>query len=516
MRSRGFGALVALLSLAFSAAKGQQATHKDIQQSDMDRGSLSSALVLRTVEGYLLDDSGRLILEETSLAADGADRVMSCLAGAGASSISPIVPFEMKDKDLARSLGLGRTYLVLFENESVSVPQLASELLGASGHIASAEPVRVGAVLDTPSHPNDPGFPAQYSLNNVGQIIDGVHGLPGADINALSAWTLSSGSGHITIAVLDAGVSYDHPDLYFKLTDAYNATGIGPIGDAHDPFNSHGTHVAGIAAASSNNGQGMTGVSWGSQIMPVKVANLLGFTSDVWLGQGLIWATDHEARVAVISIGLDSGSDFLHAAVKYATDRGVVVCASTGNTGRAGVKYPARYPETIAVGATDNTDTLAEFSTTGPEVTVVAPGYQILSTWDDIFGDPTYTYQSGTSAACPMVAGVVALMLSENPPMFTDDVIDILKYTSIDYGQTGFDEQFGHGRIDAYRAVAAAKGIHVCAADVNRNGIVETTDFSAWVTAYTNRSRLADQNFDGVISPADFSAFVTNYLLGCD
>ncbi|MCA9273413.1 MAG: S8 family serine peptidase [Phycisphaerales bacterium] len=517
MMSKPLGALIALVSLASSAASGQLSTHRDIQQIDVDSGVLDSAIVIRTEVGYGFDGSGRLVALDGELPADQADRVSQCLEEAGTQSLTPAVSFGLGDPALADSLGLDRMYLVQLDPEDhLSTSSLIVDLLAATPHIVSAEKVHVGTTLDTPNHPNDPGFPAQYSLNNVGQILGDVSGVPGADINAVHAWTLSSGSGHITIAVLDAGISYDHPDLYYKLTDAYNTTGIGSSGDANDQFNSHGTHVAGIAAASSNNGQGMTGVSWGSPIMPIKVANLLGFTSDVWLGLGLIWAADHEARVAVVSIGLDSGSDFLHAAVQYATERGVVVCASTGNTGQPGVKFPARYPETIAVGATDNTDAIAEFSTTGPEVTVTAPGFEILSTWDDFFSEPTYSYQSGTSAACPMVAGVIALMLSENPSLNTERVIDLLKYSSIDLGPSGFDQIFGHGRIDAYRAVAAAKGLHVCAADVNRNGYVENTDLSAWITAYTNGSPLADQNFDSAITPADFSAFVANYLIGCD
>ena len=339
--------------------------------------------------------------------------------------------------------------------------------------------MRVGSLTDNERHtPNDPGFPYQYSLENLGQTVGGIPGLPGADVRATRAWSLSSGSGHITIAVLDSGVSYEHPDLFSKIVETCNVTGFGAPNDANDPFNSHGTHVAGIAAANSNNNEGMTGMSWGSPLMAIKVANLLGFTSDVWLGQGLIWAADHEARVAVVSIGLDSGSDFLRSAVRYATDRGLVICASTGNTGQPGVKYPAKYPETIAVGATDSMDVLAGFSTTGPEVTVTAPGVDILSTWDDFFSSPTYV--------------------------------------SIDKGAPGFDNQYGFGRIDAYRAVAAAKGIRVCPADVNLNGRVENSDFSAWLNAFNERNPLADQNFDGAIEPSDFSAFLSNFYLGCD
>lgn len=440
------------------------------------------------------------------------------LATSGANSAFPLLLETPKDRELASRLGLDRMYLIELDDSRIDSVDFSAELNTHFGFaIQHAEPVRVGTLTRDESHsPNDPGFPYQYSLQNLGQSVGGVTGLPGADVRATRAWSLSSGSGHITIAVLDSGISYEHPDLFSKITETSNVTGIGGPNDANDPFNSHGTHVAGIAAANSNNGEGMTGMSWGSPIMAIKVANLLGFTSDVWLGQGLIWAADHEARVAVVSIGLDSGSDFLHAAVQYATDRGVVICASTGNTGQPGVKYPAKYSETIAVGATDNLDVIAEFSTTGPEVTVTAPGVDILSTWDDIFSQPTYAYQSGTSSACPLVAGVVALMLSERPELNTQGVKSLFKITSIDKGAPGFDHLYGYGRIDAYRAVGAAKGIHVCPADVNLNGRVENSDFSAWLSAFNDRNPLADQNFDGAIDPSDFSAFLSNYYLGCD
>ncbi len=504
------------LFISGGTLNAQTLTHADLGASDAQRGYLRTAAVVRLAPGVSLDNEGTL----TDFSASGVDinAFHRFLSDSETFRVSPVLAATPADPALASRLGLDRMYLV--ELEPAQIDSMGfSEILntGFGAIVQHAEPVRVGSVTDDEaSGPNDPGFPFQYSLRNVGQSIGGVQGVPGADVRATKAWGLSSGSGHITIAVLDSGVSYEHPDLYYKLVETHNVTGTGGPGDANDPYNSHGTHVAGIAAASSNNGEGMTGMSWGSPIMPIKVANFLGFTSDVWLGQGLIWAADHEARVAVVSIGLDSGSDFLHAAVQYATERGVVICASTGNTGMPGVKYPARYPETIAVGATDSLDELAQFSTTGPEVTVVAPGVDILSTWDDIFSPPTYAYKSGTSSACPLVAGVVALMLSEQPSLKTEKVVDLFTIASIDKGAPGWDSKYGYGRVDAYRAVAAAKGIRVCPADVNLNGRVEISDFSAWLSAYNTQNILADQNADDLIEPSDFSAFLSNYNRGCD
>lgn len=492
-------------------------THADPVSGDVQRGYLQTSLVVRLAPGFKLTETGLVAATQVDTHATSVGGINGVLAGSGAYAARPVTACAPADSDLASQLGLDRMYMVMLDGSGVDSALLGERLAVQFGNmILSAEPVMVGSTHDTPSGPNDPGFPYQYGLRNIGQNITGVHGTPGADVRAMKAWELSSGSGHITIAVLDSGVSYDHPDLYYKLVDTHNVIGAGGPNDANDFYNSHGTHVAGIAAASSNNAEGMTGMSWGSPIMPIKVANILGFTSDVWIGEGLIWAADHEARVAVISLGLDSGSDFLHAAVQYATQRGVVVCASTGNTGQTGVKYPAKYPETIAVAATDSHDDIADFSTRGPEVTVAAPGVDIISAWDDLFTPPTYQYKSGTSAACPLVGGIVALMLSEKPSLNTWDVIDLLKISSIDKGTAGFDPEFGYGRIDAYRAVAAAKGIRVCPADVNRNGRVENSDFSAWLSAYNTGNILADQNLDGEIQPSDFSAFLLNYNLGCE
>ncbi len=506
------------LVAACGSLNAQVLTHSDPDQQDVQRGFLQTAAVVKVSSDIAIGRSALF----TSSAGDHTDlrlrELNEFVSSVGAIGAEPLLADPPRDAELAARLGLDRMYLIEFDGVVSDSAKISAQLNARFGRaVQHAEPVRVGAVARDESHsPNDPGFPFQYSLQNLGQMVGGVPGLPGADVRATKAWELSSGSGHITIAILDSGVSYEHPDLYYKIIETRNVTGVGGPNDAHDPFNSHGTHVAGIAAASSNNGEGMTGMSWGSPIMAIKVANLLGFTSDVWLGQGLIWAADNEARVAVVSIGLDSGSDFLHAAVQYATERGVVICASTGNTGQPGVKYPARYPETIAVGATDSQDVLAEFSTTGPEVNVVAPGVDILSTWDDFFSSPTYVYQSGTSSACPLVAGVVALMLSERPELNTQGVLSLLKISSIDKGAPGFDSQYGFGRVDAYRAVAAAMGIHVCPADVNLNGRVENSDFSAWLNAFNDGNPLADQNFDGEIDPSDFSAFLSNYHLGCD
>ncbi|MEL6497319.1 MAG: S8 family serine peptidase [Planctomycetota bacterium] len=388
----------------------------------------------------------------------------------------------------------------------------ALEAAVASHGALSMRPVIAGkATTDSRDLPNDPFVFDQYAILNEGQMVGGVPGVAGADVRAAAAWQLQRGSAQVRVAVIDSGVSATHPDLVSKLDDGVNITG-GPTDDTDSPFNTHGTHIAGIVAASTNNSEGVVGVSWGSRLVPIKAANPLGFTSDVWLAEGLLWAADNDVDVAVMSFGLSGYSDVLADAVRYAHAQGVIVVASSGNTGSSGVLYPAAYPEVIAVGATDNADALASFSTTGPEIEFVAPGVSILSTTHTMFEPDTYDYSSGTSVSTPIVAGVAALMRSANPEISVGEVRRILAATARDLGDLGRDEMFGYGRVNAQRALQELLGIPWCYADVDGNGDIRPTDFTVWSAIYLLGDPRADQNRDGVVTPGDFNAFVLNYL----
>lgn len=400
-----------------------------------------------------------------------------------------------------------------------------AESLSAQNGIA-ADPVYVGAATSdedddtdppgTPPTPNDDLFADQYALLNTGQVINGVPGVAGADIRVVGAWERTLGAAQVTIAVIDAGVAVGHPDLMHKLVDGANVTG-GSVTNTDAQFNSHGTHIAGIVAAQTNNTAGVTGISWGSPIMPVKAANDLGFTSDVWLAEGIVWAANQGADVAVVSFGLESAGDVLRDAVQYAIDRGMIVCASAGNLGQPGVFYPAGFPGVIGVGATDSRDALAGFSTTGAHVDMVAPGVNICSTWHTFFEPNTYKLQSGTSVSTPMVAGVIALLRSIDPALTADRAREVLGVTSRDLGSLGWDPQYGEGRINADRAVSYLLDEPWCAADVNGDDLVLSNDLSAWIEAYNDRSLRADQNRNGSVEAADFSSFLQNFVsqAGC-
>lgn len=428
--------------------------------------------------------------------------------------------------DVVGSLpGVGTSRVVAdgveFGGATYHLVRLTSPAMAGALHEAISEhaglraaPVIVGQSTSLRSRhdgiPNDPMLENQYAILNDGQTVGGVPGLVGADVGVAQAWGLQRGSAQVRVAVIDSGVSKTHPDLASKLDDGMNVTG-GPLGDTDAPFNTHGTHIAGIIGASTNNGQGVVGISWGSRIVPVKAANPIGFTSDVWLAEGLVWAADTDVDVAVLSFGLGAPSDVLADAVRYAYERGVVIVASAGNTGTRGVLYPAAYPEAIAVGATDNTDTLASFSSFGPEVELVAPGVNIFSTRHLAFDPHTYGFESGTSMSTPIVAGIAALMRSADPDISVDEVRATLARTSRDFGQFGRDELYGFGRVNAHRALQQVTGEPWCYADVDGDGVVQPTDFSMWIAIYSSGDPRADQNQSGTVDPADFNAFVINY-----
>ncbi|MCX7568398.1 S8 family peptidase [Tumebacillus sp. DT12] len=269
-------------------------------------------------------------------------------------------------------------------------------------------------------------------------------------IGADKAWQISTGDPKVIIAVVDTGVDLDHPDLKGQLTEGWNA-----IDGSNVPQddNGHGTHVAGVIAARTNNLEGIAGIDWAGKIMPIKTMGADGSGSVVDIADGVIWAVDHGATVVNLSLGEYSDSDYLHEAIRYAYDKGAVVLAAMGNDGIPEPSYPAAYPEAIAVAANDETTESATFSNFGPHCSVSAPGVAIPSTYPD----RRYVALSGTSMATPHVAGLAALIRSVNPDLTPDQVREILEQTSDDLGPSGFDDYYGHGQINIGRALNAAR-----------------------------------------------------------
>jgi thermitase len=287
----------------------------------------------------------------------------------------------------------------------------------------------VRAVLD----PNDPYFSSQWGLTKIG---------------APQAWDVTTGSSDLIIAIIDSGIDLDHPDLSGKIILGYDyANGDWEPDDDYG----HGTHVAGIAAAWANNGLGVAGVSWSTQLMALKVLDERGLGSYANLADAVTYAADHGAEIISLSLGGDYDSPTLHDAVIYAHNAGCVIVAAAGNDGASEVLYPAKYAETLAIAATDSNDQRPWFSNYGPEVDVAAPGVSIYST----YFNSGYTYKSGTSMATPHVAGLAALIWSEYPGYSNNQVEGRMERTAVDLGAAGWDPYYGHGRIDAQSALCA-------------------------------------------------------------
>ena len=336
-------------------------------------------------------------------------------------------------------------------------------MLRRNGDIALARPDYRARLADIP---NDPFFlNYQYSLRNRGGILDVSPDIQpqmtaGADIKATAAWDVTKGSAETVIAILDTGVDMTHPDLISKFVSTGHDFANNDDDATDDVW--HGTHVAGIAAADTNNAVGIAGVAWNCRFLPVKVTDATGDGFYSWIIDGIIWAADHGADVINLSLGGNAPDPFLEDACKYAHDKGTVVVAAAGNDGIASVLYPAAYDAyVLAVAASDYNDAIADFSSFGPEVDVAAPGAWILGPapqWYVGEGFLPYLFASGTSMAAPHVSGLAALIKSAKPDLPVDDIMKIIRYSADDINKTTFpgrDDHAGYGRINMTRALAA-------------------------------------------------------------
>jgi thermitase len=329
-----------------------------------------------------------------------------------------------------------------------------------------AEPNYIAYITEAP---DDPLFDLQYALYNPGSAPPGSPQGDTADIKATSAWEETKGDEDIIIAIIDTGVDLDHPDLEDKIySSGYDF--INDDSDATDD-NGHGTHVAGIAAAETNNNEGIAGVAWNCKILPVKALNDLGEGGYSEMIEAIIWAADNGADVINLSLGGDSPADSLENALKYAYDKDIVIVAAAGNEGGA-VLYPAAYDGyCLAVAATNDTDERVDFSNSGglwesnfgPEIDVAAPGEEIVSTVPTWYFGPEfipYGIGSGTSQATPHVAGLAALIKSIKPDLTAGQIMGVIRYSADDVNYVnnlGKDNYIGYGRLNMEKALVPIK-----------------------------------------------------------
>lgn len=322
-------------------------------------------------------------------------------------------------------------------------------------------------VIPTATIPNDPLFAQQWNMT---QIQAGGPGLTG--------WDISTGNNAVVVCVLDAGCDLTHPDLQFS-TPGINLGTMAPNGS---PTGNHGTACAGIAAASHDNSEGVSGVAGDCQIMPLA----FDMWSDTEVAAGINYATNHGADVISMSFGWNPWDHtVIDPAIQNAYNAGLVMCVATHNY-NSSITYPATNPLVMACGASDEIDNRKDPSSPdgetwgsnfGPEMSVVAPGVHIPTT--DRQGSDGYNTGSGaagnyiltfggTSAATPHVAGLAALLLSEYPGLTNVQVRNIIERTAekvgtVAYAETSgyangtWNDEMGYGRINVLRALDFAE-----------------------------------------------------------
>lgn len=292
--------------------------------------------------------------------------------------------------------------------------------------------------------------------NSTGALVVNT-GKADADIDWLEAHQqLGAFTGSVVIGIIDTGVYGAHVDLAGRVLPGYDF-----VNNDADPADDdgHGTHVAGIAAAGGDNNLGVTGVAYGAnvRILPVKVCGPSGCPSSAIAG-GIRFAADNGANVINLSLGGRFGSATEQQALQYALGKDVLALCATGNDGsKTAISYPAKFPECVAVGATDWLDTKATYSNAGNEIDVSAPGGDsenssgysyILSTYND----GGYAFVAGTSQATPQVSGLAGLLYA-NGMRGAANIRSRIQNTADDLGTAGWDKSFGFGRINVYRAI---------------------------------------------------------------
>jgi hypothetical protein len=318
--------------------------------------------------------------------------------------------------------------------------------------------------------PNDTEYGAkQWSLPHIG--------MP-------DAWDIEQGNTHVMIAIIDSGIpmagtppALSHPDLNDTSRIILGHDLVNNTLTPRDEFG-HGTHVAGIASAQSNNATGITGMSWNTLIYIVKVFDVNGNGTSQRFHDAVVEAVDyadtHGLRLVMNYSGGGAIAALKEQAVIYARDHNALLVAAAGNDYAGSVIYPAAYSSTydnvIAVSSVDSSDVIADYSNIGAEINVSAPGSNIYSCMPDYnvtlntsYGYPkNYAALDGTSMASPHVAGLAGLLLSYDNTLTPDDVRHVIEDHAVDLGLAGWDSSYGFGRIDAHAAIDSLVPVTVC------------------------------------------------------
>ena len=367
---------------------------------------------------------------------------------------------QIRSRGTERALGRIRDARISKILPDASGGRTVDEILAYYNSLPEVEYAERDAWVYALDAPNDPYY-ASYQWNF-------------QRLSVPAAWDLEQGQGdsQVVVAVIDTGIDQGLSD--FATTSFVQGRDVVNGDDDATDDDGHGSHVAGTVAQSTGNGVGVAGFAPGVSLMAVKVlppAPEYGTLSDVI--EGIMWAVDNGADVINLSLGAEGSTASERDAVEYAYQNGVVVVAAAGNSedGTDPVSYPAAYDDfVLAVGATQLDDSLAPYSNTGPELDVVAPGG---NTGVDLDGNSepdgilqqtiapqsaarlgtNYYWFQGTSMAAPHVAGLAALMLSQDQTLTPSSVFSLIRYSADDLGDAGFDNSYGHGLINPLAAL---------------------------------------------------------------
>ncbi len=341
----------------------------------------------------------------------------------------------------------------------------ARQIIAALGARDADEIPNIGVhILDLPYQANEHAFVnafrgrAEVDFAELDRIVEPAGMVPNdpayanwqwhlQKISGPDAWSISTGNSGVVIAILDTGVEGSHPDLMNNLVSGWN---IYDNNSNTADVNGHGTNVAGVTAAETNNGIGVAAVCWHCKIMPIRISDTAGNATYSAMASGLNWAANHGARVANLSF-IASNSSTVKSAAQYFQSKGGVVTSAAGNYSTFDSSSDNAFVLTIS--ATDVNDAPSSFSNYGNNVDLSAPegGYTTAK-------GGGYAYAGGTSFASPVVAGLAALVMSANPGLSGSQVQDILKQSADDFGPAGWDIHYGWGRVNASRALALAGG----------------------------------------------------------
>ncbi len=325
-----------------------------------------------------------------------------------------------------------------------------------SGAVAGSAPSASVIVTNFPVHgeltPSDPFFVDQWGLQSIG---------------APDAWSVTPGNRSVIVAVVDTGVWWTQPDIQANMwTNPMDGThGYDFVdGDTNpmdiDPSGTyHGTGVAGVIAAITDNGQGIAGTAQIS-VMAVRALGPNGQGTSTNTSQAIVWAADHGARIINLSLGTNEtfiGPTDIQLAINYAWSKGALIIAAAGNSGSSTLDYPARLPNVVSVAAIDESGTRASFSNYGSGLDLSAPGTRIVTLSGGNNQPNNVHYLQGTSFSTPFVSGAAALLLSRDPTLRNYQIWNVLNNSAVQPGgATGvYNTNYGWGVVNALNAINA-------------------------------------------------------------